>query len=186
MSSFLRCGGGMLWRASGARCRLSLSSVTVHKTIAVRRTPVVPSLSFYCHSFLRSHFSSARLSPLLPLTTNEPRLAKSETELLARLEPLADLWGLEDDALAAFLSSNKDSSSSSSSSSSFNSLTKDQLLSVLSLPLPGEPGWEEGPSSAVLRALYTLANVVCTRHHQDKVRQSLRAELMGASVSESG
>lgn len=102
----------------------------------------------------RTH-TTQRISPWLPLTKNEPHLPTSQTELTERIRPLANLWGLGDNFLTLDTPN--------------YSLNKDQLLSVLSLPLPGEPGWNDPEQTQILQGLYTAANVVCTTHHQDKV-----------------
>ena len=128
------------------------------ETSGVRRAVIRRVFSF--PYYIRSHFSAADLSPLLPTTKNEPRLPKLSSELEERIKPLADLWGVDK---SLFLSHDRPS---------LSCLTKNQLLSVLSLPLPGEPGWNderEKSCSAILPALYTAANAFCTRHHQDKV-----------------
>lgn len=101
-------------------------------------------------SSTRAH-TTERISPLLPLTTSEPHLPMSDGELSERLRPLAHFWEMDN---ISFLNN-------------LSLLDKDRLLSVLSLPLPGETGYE--PLSPVLQSLYTAANVVCTQHHQDKV-----------------
>ena len=102
----------------------------------------------------RSH-TTERISPLLPLTKDEPHLPKSDIELQERIRPLADLWGIE----ASFLNAD----------TPLFRLDKNQLLSILTLPLPGESGWGEDEVSSILKGLYTMANSVCTKHHGDKV-----------------
>jgi len=108
---------------------------------------------------LRNHVTLTKnarsaLSTLLPSTKDEPRLPRTPEEVVKRLQPLTRFWGLEtprgDDFFPA-------------------PLTKEQHAAILSLPLPGEPGYENESSREVLRSLYTAGNLICTKHHDDKV-----------------
>jgi biotin synthase len=142
------------------------------RAVALRRR-LQERLLLPCLSAAAAHVTQARnhnnsssikgaLSPsLLPLTTREPRLPKSPQEQSERLQPLADFWNTTPDDLI--------------SSSSFRP-TKDQLTSLLSLPLPNEVEYYDIQESSasytfqqVLSSLYTAANVICTQYHDNKV-----------------
>jgi len=137
MSLLLRRCAVLMSRSGAARRRWLLHSYYFSPTAAFRRT----------------------LSSQLPSTSTEPRLPHSEEELLERLQPLIGFWGLDHNDTCSLVVPSLLSRSFLPS--------KEQLTSILSLPLPGESGWEE--NKAVLGGLYTVANVLCTRYHQDKV-----------------
>lgn len=100
---------------------------------------------------LRFISSLARLSRWLPETKHEPALPKTEEARRERLRPILNFWGM--------------------SHSSFHEpsvlLTASQLTSILELPLPGEPQFEE--TKPILQSLYTAANVMVEKNHGDKV-----------------
>jgi len=115
-----------------------------------------------------SALSSLRLL-LLPSTKDEPRLPQTTAEAIQRLQPLTNFWGLQTPAAPI---TNNDDNLDYSLLDAIAPTTHEQLASILSLPLPGEPGYDDESSNnnkAVLRSLYTAANLMSTKYNDDKV-----------------
>jgi len=108
------------------------------------------------HVTISKHAAAALSNSLLPSTKDEPRLPSTTKEIVQQLQPLTDYWGLETPMA-------KDNLLFSSQPNHH------QLASILSLPLPGETGYDDASTQQVLRALYSAGNLICTKYHDDKV-----------------
>ena len=117
-------------------------------------------------------------NPYLPSTTTEPRFPKTSTDLEECLKPLSDLWGMHNNELAGMLVSQQHHQQQQRQTEESDvvvgipSLSKEQLLQVLSLPLV--PGDDDGNNNAaeiqqILKSLYTGANYMTNIYHGDMV-----------------
>ena len=118
-------------------------------------------------------------NPYLPSTTTEPRFPKTSTELEECMKPLSNLWGMHNKELSDMLlfqqqqqqhqqqdRQTTDHNNSRNDVVGIPSLTKEQLLQVLSLPLvPGD----DVEIQQIVRSLYTGANFMTNIYHGNKV-----------------
>jgi len=205
--SLLRSCCGMTTKAKTAAARLvqlpaSAAALRLrHRPAAVAGTLLVLNRAIYhydsaykkgarCHlrryDARRGHHSKSLVaSSFLPSTKDEPRLPKSDDELLERIRPLSKFWNFDSPkdfarALGLRMQQQGDNGINGNSKGPPPDgpiIARDRLVSILTLPLPGEPGWskadtdesDDGNSSEVLQSLYATANATCEMHHGDHV-----------------
>lgn len=137
-------------------CSLRIARIITNGSLLRRWGPI--GIHFRTHLTVAPKHAAATLSSssLLPSTKDEPRLPRTPEEIVHHLQPLTEFWGLEPPM-------KKDHLLFSASPNHH------QLVSLLSLPLPGEPGHEDESTRVILRALYSAGNLIGTKYHDDKV-----------------
>ena len=135
-------------------CSLHIARTTTNGRL-LRRWGAI-GIHFRSHLTVVTKHATASPSSLLPGTKDEPRLPRTTEEIVHCLQPLTEFWGLEPPM-------KKDQLLFSASPNCH------QLVKTLSLPLPGEPGYDDESTRAILRALYLSGNLISTKYHDDKV-----------------